>query len=234
MFSPYHHFDNCKKLKRCIQQLCDLSCVPTAIHDSHHNYHGALEQKLKGAKYNLDELERLIGTSNITTISENLLDFMFHANLYIDGFLYNGGSALDIFAHEILTLFSIQPSGNVYYQDAHCQISSRYPSDSILNRLTTPSWKVEFSNYRNASTHEVLLNTDMNLNIQLSSQGQTQSLRVPLPDDPRAAPSNRTFNRNPDALKYCILSFKRLLRHINAVYGDIATRASVKGSLPLP
>jgi len=234
MFWPYHHFENCVTLKRCIKQLSDLSCIPQETYNRYHNYHGALEHKLKGTKYNLDNLENLIQTTNIANISENLPYFMFKANLYIDGFFYNGGSALDILAREILALFNIQPTVHVYYYTAHSEIYGLYPSDSLLARLTDPPWKDEFSDYRNAATHEVLLSTGMNLNIQFSTGGQSQSLRLPLPDDPRAAPLDRTFHRNPDALDYCTKTFKRLLRHINTIYGDIATRASANGRLPLP
>jgi len=243
MFSPYHQFKNCTKLVLCVQRLYDASCVPPHIHDWHHNYHEALEQKLRGAKHNLDALRVLISSTdittiasstNMTTVTRNIQDFMFHANLYIDGFFYNGGSALDILAREVLTIFDIYPSGHVYYDSAYSEISSKYPSDPILTRLNDPFWKQEFSDYRNASTHEVLLSTEGNLNFQLSSEGLRQSIRLPLPDNPRAALSTRTYNKNPDALQYCILSFRRLLRHINAIYGDAYTRASTQGKLPLP
>jgi hypothetical protein len=119
-------------------------------------------------------------------------EFDFSANLYLDGFFYNGGSALDIFAREILALYDIHPTGDIYYWSAQSEISSRYPSDSLLIGLNTPSWKSEFSDYRNAATHEVLLSTRISLSIQLTQPSQVQRISLPLPDDPRVSPSSRT------------------------------------------
>lgn len=235
VFRPYHHFENCATLKSRIKQLSDLSCVPQRIYDRYQNYHIALEHKLKGTEHNLDNLENLIQTTSIASISVNPTDFIFRANLYIDGFFYNGDSALDILAREILSLFDIHTTGHVYYNTAHKRISDQYPTDPLLARLTDPPWKEEFSDYRNALTHEVILSTTMNLSIiLLSADVQSQSLKLPLPDDPRVAPASRTFNTNPDALDYFKKTFKRLLRHINTIYGDIATRISANGNLPLP
>ncbi len=234
MFSPYHHFENCIRLRRCIKRLFDSSYVPPEINDRFCNYHDALEHKLKSAEYNLQNLEILFQNTTITEISSNQSEFAFKTNLFIDGFFYNGGSALDILAREILACFSISPTGHVYYNNAYSEIHGRYPSDPLLVRLSDPPWKNEFSNYRNAATHEVLLSTSMTIDIQYSASNQSQRIRSSLPDDPRVIPSDRTFIRNPDALDYCKTTFKRLLRHINTIYGDIATRASANGRLPLP
>ena len=234
MFSPYHQFNNCKKLDSCINQLFSISCVSQTTYDRYYHYHRALEQKLKGARYNLDELKELIENTSVTSASENFKNFLFQANLYIDGFFYNAGSALDILAREVLTIFELCPDGNVYYIDAHDIINSNHPSDPILTRLEIPTWKEEFSNYRNSSTHEVLLSTTADFSLEMSPRGTTEKIKLPLPDDPRVLPTGRTYNKHPNALEYCITSFKRLLRHINAIYGDIYNKATTKGSLPLP
>ena len=234
MFSPYHRFEKCVALRRCIDQLFDCSYVTQEIRDTFYIHHQALEHKLKSAKYNLDKLISLCENTSLADLSTSLSEFDFRGNLYIDGFFYNGGSALDIFAREILALYDIHPTGDIYYLAARCEISGIYPSDPLLTRLNTPSWKSEFSNYRNAATHEVLLSTSISLSIQMTHPSQVQRINLPLPDDPRVAPSSRTFNRNPDAVEYCSKTFKRLLSHINIVYGDIADRAFANGRLPLP
>lgn len=234
MFLPYHRFEKCIALRRCIDQLFDRSCVTQEIRDTFYIHHQALEHKLKSTKYNLDNLASLCESTNLAELSTGLSEFDFSANLYIDGFFYTAGSALDIFAREILTLYDIYPTGDIYYAVARSEICSIYPSDPLLTRLNTPSWKSEFSDYRNAATHEVLLSTSISLNIQLTHPSQVQRISLPLPDDPRVAPSNRTFNRNADALEYCGKTFKRILSHINIVYGDIVNRALANGRLPLP
>ena len=234
MFSPHHRFEKCIALRRCIDQLFDSSCSTQEIRDTFYIHHQALEHKLKGAKYNLDKLIGLCESTSLADLSTGLSEFDFSANLYIDGFFYNGGSALDIFAREILALYDIHPTGDIYYLAARSEISSMYPSDPLLTRRNTPSWKNEFSNYRNASTHEVLLSTSISLSIQMTHPSQVQRISLPLPDDPRVVPSSRTFNRNPDAVEYCSKTFKRLLSHINIIYGDIANSALANGRLPLP
>ena len=234
MFWPYHHFENCIALRRCIDQLFDRSCVTQEIRDRFYVHHKALEHKLKSAQYNLGKLTGLCESTSLADLSTSLSEFDFNANLYIDGFFYNGGSALDIFAREVLALYSIQPTGDVHYSTARSEISNRYQSDPLLTRLDNPNWKGEFSNYRNAATHEVLLSTSISLNIQMTHPSQVQRINLPLPDNPRIAPSSRTFTRNRDAVKYCTTTFKRLLRHINIIYGEIANRALANGRLPLP
>ncbi len=234
MFSPYHRFEKCIALRRCIDQLFDCSYVTQEIRDTFYIHHQALEHKLKSAKYYLDKLISLCESTSLADLSTSLSEFDFNANLYIDGFFYSGGSALDIFAREILALYDIHPTGDIYYVAARSEISGIYPSDPLLTRLNTPSWKGEFSNYRNVATHEVLLSTSISLKIQMTYPSQVQRISLPLPDDPRIAPSSRTFNRNPDAVEYCSKTFRRLLSHINIVYGDIANRALANGRLPLP
>ena len=234
MFSPYHNFEKCITLRNCIDQLFDRSCVTQEIRDKFYIHHKALEHKLKSAKYNLDKLISLCESTSLADLSTSLSEFDFNANLYIDGFFYNGGSALDIFAREILALYDIHPTGDIFYWTARSEISSRYQLDPLLTRLNNPSWKGEFSDYRNTATHEVLLSTSINLTIQMTHPNQVQRISLPLPDNPRIAPSSRTFTRNHDAIKYCSITFKRLLRHINIAYGEIANRALANGRLPLP
>lgn len=234
MYSPYHHFSHCTTLKRCMKQLSDNSRIPQDIYNKYFNYHTALEHKLNSAHYFLSQLIDLIENTTMVNYAENPSAFLFKANLFIDGFFYTGGSALDILARELCAYFNINTTGDVYYRHARSKIHQIHPHDPLLARLGNPPWKNEFSTYRNAATHELILSSNINWHTELTPQGQIESLKLALPDDPKALLGNRTFSNNPDVCSYCTRTFKRLLILINTIYGDIAARARANGRLPLP
>ena len=62
---------------------------------------------------------------------------------------------------------------------------------------------------------------------------EDKTLVLPLPDDPRVDVMDRTFRNNPDVEIFCKRHIKRLLKLINIIYGEIATRATANSSLPL-
>jgi len=151
----------------------------------------------------------------------------------LDGFFYFGGSALDILAREVLSYFGISLPTNVYFEKAREIISNNRPGDLILNRLNNPTWKSDFSMYRNASTHELIIAKQFNINVCMDGATQKQTIILPLPDDPRVDPDDRTFRRYPNVIDYCKSHMRRLLKLINTIYGDIYTRAACNSRLPL-
>lgn len=230
MFSPYHSFGNCVKLKNRITALKTRAAVPIAIEQGHNLYHMALEHKLKSAYRYLENLKKT-GANFSVEDSVDPTEFIFEANFNLDGFFYCCGSSLDILAREILVYFAVPLPANVYYNTAYETIYSQRPGDSLLPFLKEPSWKKEFSGYRNATAHEVLLTIRFNLTIEVSADHNSRRIEIPLPDDPKK--TVRKYRRNKDSILYCETLFKRLLRHANAIYGETINRIDLKGSLPL-
>jgi hypothetical protein len=160
-------------------------------------------------------------------------DFMFRVNMYLDGFFYTCGSAMDILACEVLTYFSIPLPNRVYFHTAKEKLQKARPTDALLSRLGDPTWRDEFSMYRNALTHERIIAGNFNINVTIDGDTEDKTLVLPLPDDPRVDVMDRTFRNNPDMLAYCKRHIKRLLILINTIYGEIADRASSNSALPL-
>ena len=105
--------------------------------------------------------------------------------------------------------------------------------DTILPRLSDPTWKSEFSDYRNALTHEVLIGTNFSITVNADG-GRSQTVIVyPLPDNPRDEIDERTFRNHPNAYAYCKSTFTRILSLVNTIYGDINERATTNGSFPI-
>jgi hypothetical protein len=232
-FKPHHLFQNRKTLERIVADLQEKGKVTNEIHENFYRYHPAMIHKLRSAKYNLDRLSEKLNTTSIFEAAAVTGDFMFEVNMFIDGFFYNAGSALDILARVVLTLFGEPVTGQIYFQTAHTNIARSHPGDPILPRLDNPPWKIEFSNYRNALTHELILASRYHIEIDNTGVKPTSSIVFPLPDDPRAMPIDRRYRKYPNALNYTAQQFRRILSLANTLYGDILARARANDSLPI-
>jgi len=233
MFRPHHRFANCVKLEASFQRLQTEGFISPEIVLGFNRYHFALIHKLKSARYHVDALtETLSSTSPVDSLSGSS-DFMFKVNMHLDGFFYSGGSALDILARELLTYFGVSLPNNVYYSTAHSKLTASHASDPILDRIKDPLWKRDFSTFRNALTHELLVAGQYNINVRLDGASEVTTLVLPLPDDPRVDPSSRTTRKYPDADEYCRSHIRRLLSLINTIYGDVAARMVSQNALPL-
>lgn len=234
-FTPYHSFANQTQLERLVETLNNTGNITdSTAYENFNRYHPAMIHKLKSAKYNLDRLTDKLTTTDIQDVVSSTGDFMFEVNMYIDGFFYNAGSAMDILARVVLTLFGEPLSGKVYFQTAEAKISTARPNDPILPKLSTPPWRDTFTNYRNTLTHELIVASICQITLSMSGVSQQDShIILPLPDDPRATPSARTYRQNPNALDYLSQQFRRVLRLVNQVYGHIFDRATTARSLPI-
>lgn len=234
MFSPHHQFANCLNLEGTISHLRDNGNVPDQIFTNYKKYHFSLIHKLKCAKSYTENINDLF--SNIPSFQAvgDMKDFIFKVNMYLDGFFFSGGSALDIFAREVLTYFDSIPSNqDVYYHTARNIIRASNPTEPLLSRLNDPRWKRNFSNYRNSLTHELIIVGEFQYNVRIDGAGHTQQLIIPLPDNPRLDINNRTYRTNTDVVVYCNTHLKRILKLINVIYGDLCQRINAQGSLPL-
>lgn len=233
MFSPYHRFSNCRKLENVVNALNTQGGISQEVFRAFNRYHFALVHKLKCAKSQVDNLDSLLSATPSQEILSDFSDFIFKVNMSLDGFFYFGGSALDILAREVLSYFGLPLPNNVYFEKARSIISDSRPGDPILNRLNNPPWKSDFSMYRNALTHELTIAKQFNINVWMDGATQRQTFILPLPDDPRVDPDDRTFRKYPDATKYCKSHMRRLLKLINIIYGDIYIRTVSNSGLPL-
>lgn len=231
MFEPYHNFTNCKKLRRLIRNLQENNNISPALLEDHKKYHFAVFHKLKSTQHYTDKLASVLSNPTLALAPES--DFFPNVNRNLDGFFHCGGGTLDILAREILTYFGISLSQNVYFDTARTKLNQQRPNDSIIRHLQEPSWKEKFSTYRNACTHELLILGHYSINVDEHGGVQTKTIILPLPDDPRSVPSQRTYRNHPDALVYCKKTLKRLLSLINVIYGDLADKIATKNSMPL-
>lgn len=251
MFSPYHKFNNSTKLRRTLECMAKSHSIREDIYKSHKKYHYSLNHKLISAKYYIESLKDAYATfnmtagvqssgtsskredtSNVPVLSET--EIINRLNIYLDGFFYSGGSALDILARELLTYFDIEAPANVYYKTAREEITKKDPNDPIIDLLNDPGWKNEFINYRNAATHELLiLDNIIKQSCMDSGLLKTKLISIPLPDDPRLSQDERTYKKHKDVSKYSEKTFKRLLELIGKIYGHLVRRIEKKGSLPL-
>jgi hypothetical protein len=232
-FRPYHRFQNRARLERLINRLNESGLVPDDIYENFHRYHPSMVHKLKSGKYNLDRLEEKLTTTDIQDAADMAGDFMFEVNMFIDGFFYNVGSALDILARVVLTVFGLPVTGRIFFETAHAQLSQARPGDQILPRLTRPKWRQQFSDYRNTLTHELILASRYQIDIDNTGAEPTYRIIFPLPDDPRARPINRSYRQYPNVLEYVTRHFTRILSIANTVYGDIASRAENNRQFPI-
>lgn len=234
MFSPYHQFRDCSRLEECIAHLDQGSTVPPDILAQYHRYHNALLYKLRCARYYVDRLDDALTNANPANIVDDADEFRFTINRFIDGFLYSGGSALDILAREVLTYFGITLPDIVYFSTARNELQQHRPGDPILPRLDEPTWKEQFLDYRNSQTHELLLGVKFDISVTgYGADDEEQEIVFPLPDNPRDPLESRTYHNNPDALQYCKCQLIRLLRLVHQTYTHVADRIDAAGSLPL-
>lgn len=233
-FRPYHNFDNRVRLEHFVNSLHTSGNIAPGAYENFNRYHPAMIHKLRSAKYNLKRLEDKLTTTDIQEAANPTGDFMFEVNMYIDGFFYNAGSAMDILARVVLTLFGEPLTGSIYFQTAHEKISISRPNDAILSKLSDPQWRHDFSNYRNTLTHELILASRYQIEIDNTGGYSLSRIVFPLPDNPRATPLDRTCRRNPNALEYVTRHFRRVLSLANQVYGEIVLRGTTAGSFPIP
>ena len=233
MFSPYHQFLNNKRLENIVESLNSQGNVSQEAFRAFKIYHFALVYKLKCAKSQVDNLDSLLSTISPQEILSDSSDFIFQLNMSIDGFFYFSGSALDILAREVLSYFGETLPPKVYYCTARNIISNRRPGDPILSRLDDPLWKSDFTMYRNTLTHELIIAGQFNIEVFVNGATQKSKLILPLPDDPRIDPNDRTFKKYPDVIDYCKSHMRRLLSLINTLYGDMYKRVLSNSELPL-
>ena len=156
-FRKYHRFQNRASLENLIGRLREKGNVPDEAYNGFHRYHPAMMLKIRSAMYHLDGLADKLSTTDVREAAVTTSDFMFEVNMYIDGFFYNAGSSLDILARVVLALFGQPLTGNIYFRTAHARLTQNRPADPILPKLAQPAWWQEFSEYRNTLTHELIL-----------------------------------------------------------------------------
>lgn len=231
MFRPLHQFRKCRQLESII--LGGQCQISDYVKKGFNIYHYALIHKLKCANHHLERLEITLKTSSASEVLSASSDFMFAVNLSIDGYFYSCGSALDILAREVLVYFGETLPPIVYFKTASEILTNNRPGDTLLSKIAEPSWKGEFSNYRNALTHEIIVALKYTIDVQRSGDAEERRIILPLPDDPRIEPPLRTYERNRDVLKYVKENFKRILSLINQIYEEIYRRTISSGRLPL-
>jgi hypothetical protein len=228
-FAPYHTFAACLALERQVKALRAAGFVPDNIMERHEVYHYSIIHKLRSAKYHVETLQNYLNTHSSAQTSPE--DIVYRVNFHFDGFLHVVGSAMDIFAREVLTYFGQNLPPKVYFRTAREVLTASRAGDPILAFLETPSWQQEFADYRNTATHESLVGTGYSIAITMQGSSASQRLSFPIPDDPRAIV--KTYNRNKDIVKYCGTSFKRVLSLFNQGYNHLTIRVKAAGVLPL-
>lgn len=232
MFSPYHTFGYCSRLRTSIDRLNTAGLVPHDILTDHNKYHYSLTHKLSSAKFHLENLKDVLNNTD-PAIVVNSAEFTNVVNTHLDSFFYCCGSALDILAREVLTYYNIALPSRLHFHNAR-QLLNRYRAgNALINRLDNPNWKDEFSNYRNALTHELLIGTVYNIQINNTGPELQRVIKFPLPDNPRLNVNLRTYNRNQDAYLYCERTFIRIITLINTIYRELNTQIIATGRLPL-
>ena len=227
---PFHRFVNCERLEKVVRELNAGGHVSDDVLDAHNEYHFAVVHKLKSAQWFVQNLERYVAEE----VTDEVVNYeTFHmVNFYFDGFANTVGSALDIFAHEVLHYFNIAPPPLTSFHDLHGLVATARPGDPVCPFLTVPPWREEFRLYRNATTHRVVVAKELILVIRMVGNVKTGVYRFGLPDDPADPQSPCT--RNVDIVKYCGKTLTRTLTFFSAAYGYLATRTRNVGGLPLP
>lgn len=228
-FAPHHNFGSCEKLERRIVSLNSLGSVPPNIYSDYLKYHFSLLHKFKSAKHHLEHLEGYLNSQKAQ--QDNPSDVVYLVNFHFDGFLYVLGSALDILAREVLCYYNLLPAGNVYFQTAKTTIQGVRPSDQILALLDQPGWRKEFSDYRNSATHELIISTNYQVDVNVVGGQVNRKIIVPLPDDPRAV--SHTYKNNKDIVVYCNSTFKRVLSLTNKIYSHVDSKVGAINALPI-
>jgi hypothetical protein len=238
-FHPPTQFGKSIDLTTQIYRLKESEQVPENVYQNFIRYHSSLIHKLKSAQFNLDSFKNKFTDTKIEDTASS--DFMFEVNMFIDGFFYNAGSTLDILARVVLTSFGQVLPRYIKFKTAYEILNEQKPGDPILP-LLVQDWFDQFSNYRNALTHEIILAPDCHIeiaytgNIPLPDEAPIDppyKIVIPLPDNPRADRAERTTEEHPDGLKYLEEHFALILQTANLIYGNISDRAEQNGQLPL-
>jgi hypothetical protein len=230
-FAPRHQFRNCSSLEAAIEQLFEGGNVPQHLYDAYLLYHFSLVHKLRSARYHADTIQGYLASQQTHNVTA--LDVVYRVNFHFDGFTHTLGSALDIFAREILTYFGVALPKKVHYGSARVQLKNARPGDPILPYLDDPTWRDEFGHYRNTATHESVVGSRFDIKVDVQGNVATRRMVFPLPDNPRAAANARTFRRNPDITEYCNQTLRRVLSHFNRAYGHVCGRVVAAKRLPL-
>ena len=230
-FSPYHRFHDCGRLERAIEELWDGGGVSEDVYDAYRTYHFALIHKLRSAHYHTETISSYLASKG--TLETSPSEVVYRINYHFDGFCYVIASALDIFAREVLSYFGLPLPSYVYFGTAEEHIRRARPADPILPYLTEPSWKSEFSDYRNVATHESVVGTRYQVDVEVRGDEEHKKLVYPLPDDPRLPLDDRTYDSNPDIAEYVSTTMTRTLRLFNPAYSQICDRVGAAGTLPL-
>lgn len=211
MFRPHHQFNNCPRIERSIGNLINNALVTQEVQNGFNTYHYALIHKLKCANIHLEKLKEVLENTPPASALSISSNFILSVNICIDGFFYSGESALDILAREVLSYYGLVPPPRVYFSTLVRMFNNHRLGHPLLQRITNVTWKNDFSNYRNALTHEVLVGTTFSIKVETNGGTQTTRIVSPLPDNPRAPVNQRTYINYPDVLEYCTNSFRRLL-----------------------
>ena len=149
-------------------------------------YHKSVEQKLWSANYCSERLQfdfsypyaaapssetQSVDSSSAQTSQSqrpvDLENYCRFANLYLDGFLMNAMSVLDTLARVINTLYYHGAnSGDIYLLTIYAKLAQSHPNSRLTSQLQSElnqPWLVDFRAYRTCTTHESLINIDVNL-----------------------------------------------------------------------
>lgn len=191
-------------------------------YDEYKKYHPCLIHKLHSSLHHLKQLD----SSSKPLESEPWNHVLQKVNMHMDGFFYCTGSALDILARELLSLYNIGMPPFVYFKTAVNLISRQDCNDPML-RILDIAWKDEFTLYRNKTTHELLIANQMTVTAKIDGNRMIKTYGFPLPDDPNS--NNLTYRKNTDVVVYCENTFRRLLSLINCVYRQVLQKIDDNG-----
>jgi len=234
MFVPYHKFKDCKKLEGTIRRLHDRGSIPASIYTNYCRYHFSVLNKLKSTQLSLNELRDTLSIDMSEGIAPSQLkEVLFSVNFRLDSFLNFCGSALDVFARDVLSYFDLipPPRTKVYFETARRQIMNVNPNNVLLPKLNDPPWRGKFKEYRDCSTHEAIISEHINIETVSIGPEMATTIGVKLPDDPRSFP--RRYNQNIILIEYCEDIFSKILRLFHPVYTTLNNLIVANGSLPL-
>jgi hypothetical protein len=227
--APFHAFASCGGLEKCVRTLRIAGKVPDNVFDGYEKYHYSLLHRLRSAKYHAQTLRDYLESDAAQQVTP--AELVYRVNFHFDGFLHVVGSALDVFAHEMITYFGLPIPKLVYFKTASDTLSAARPGDAMLPLLADPSWRPEFSEYRNTAMHANLIAAEYTVVHKVKGGVTSKRIVFPIPDDPRSA--TPTFTNNPDIALYCDATLKRAISTFNKAYAQVSSRAKTTGSLPL-
>lgn len=143
-------------------------------------------------------------------------------NRILDGFFMNCMSVLDTLAHELLILYNLQQRPRDIYIKTIKEILVQEQPNSETGKLLASQlgqlWFGEFEPYRHCTTHECLINYEINVPFdQLTKRYRPPKIK--LPDDPKVRPF--TYRKNRVANQYCKIILKRVDSLVSKTYESI-------------